>query len=178
MLSIKEKIELNKITYDKLHSELKSLSTFNNVYFIYLGFIGAYFFQIVSHILSIDYNSLSNIDLTIYLFFSFAFVLVLFSLTNFLNLIIPRYSAYDLLPKEYYSELYEDIHFWIKDNSLSRDAKHETKEEYLLTLERANEINFELIKAKKDYRYFSLIFALLSLLPYLITIIIYSVNHE
>ena len=178
MLSIDEKLQLNKIAYDKLHAELKSLSSFNSIYFIYLGFIGVYFFQIATHIFRIDYSSLSNVDLVIYLFSCLTFVLILFSVINFLNLIIPRYSAYDLLPKEYYGELFSEIDSWIKENSLSKDAKDETKEEYLMTLEKANDINFDLIKAKKDYRYFSLIFALLSLIPYLVTIIIYGVNYE
>lgn len=178
MITIEEKIELNKITYDKLQAELKSLSSFNSLYFIYLAFIGVYFLKLTTHIFKIDFTSLTHIDLAIYVFYIFTFVLVLFSLANFLNLIIPRYSAYDLLPKEYYSDLYNEIDAWIKENNLSKNPKTETQEEYLSTLEKANSINFELIKAKKDYRYLSLIFAISSILPYLITIIIFGVNYE
>ncbi len=68
--------------------------------------------------------------------------------------------------------MYNKVSIWAKKNK--KDAINETKEAYLELLEEAVENNFTLYKKKRYYLYKSIKFALISIIPYFIAMLIFK----
>jgi len=172
MFTINSKIEANKERLEKLRSELKEIQQINTLYLIYLGFIGLYFFDYTNKLAKVFQND----DLCNEIWFTLSYVttliLLCISIYFFIRLLIPKYVAHDLLPKEVYTDLKKEIKNWIKDEDLKYKVKKETKLSYLETLEDAVDINFQLLILKKGYAYKLVLFAMLSILPYILSILI------
>lgn len=161
----------------ELRSELKDIQTFNTSYFIYLAFIFYYLEKVTFYVLNIDFDTLSNINLSLYVFYSFTVILLICSFVNFVRLVTPNDTAFDLLPKQVYDDYFLETESWIKRTEKELDPINETNESYLITLERANTINFLLLKHKRNLKFLVIVLAIVSIIPYTITIIIFGVAN-
>tara|TARA_R110001599_G_scaffold24835_1_gene89146 strand:+ start:911 stop:1438 length:528 start_codon:yes stop_codon:yes gene_type:complete len=172
MFTTDSQIEANKERLEKLREELKDIQQINTLYLIYLGFVGIYFFDYTKKLITVFENQ--NVCAEIWFAISYSITLILLgiSIYFFIRLLIPKYVAHDLLPKEVYNELRKEIEEWIEEENRSLDTLEETKLSYLETLEDAVDSNFQLYITKKGYAYKLILFAMLSIIPYILSILI------
>jgi len=171
MFTLDSKIVLNKERLEKLRSEIQGIQNINTLYLIYLGFIGLYFFDFTERLIILWNQEVIFEEWKFFLSYGLAIFLLAVSVFYFIQLVIPKYVAHDLLPKEVYNDLKNEVQDWIQRKGVEKDIEIETKESYLETLEDAVSHNFDLYIEKKRYAFRLIIFALLSLIPYIIAIL-------
>lgn len=169
---IDSKIEQNR---DRLRFDYENLRNLQNSYgyiVIYLSFIGLTFFDFVKYLKTINYCCLEfwSILFLISLLISLAFIV--YTILQFLKLFIPKYVAHDKLPEFLYKDMYKKVSEWaIKNN---KDPENEVKESYLNLLEKAVENNYKLYINKRLLLYKTIRIALISLIPYFASMILFN----
>ena len=142
------------VLYQKVFERL------TNIILIYSA-IGIFLIPLIQHMIAADVKGTM-----FYVIFAVFVILLLTSLVYFVRLLLPVDIAYLDPPKKYYESYKADLEFLNIGN-------HETVNDslrgsYILDLENAIEINSRAFRKKNSYFYNALLFALLSVVPYII----------
>jgi hypothetical protein len=167
------KIELNK---ERLKHDFENLRNVQNSYgyiVIYLSFIGLTFFDFVKFIKTMDYCNLNFMNIFFLLSLIISIFYIIYTLRLFYKLFIPREVAHDKLPNFIYTSMLTEVTDWAKKNN--KNAEEETKNAYLDLLEKAVENNFKLYIKKRLLIYKTIKVALISLIPYFVSMILFNI---
>lgn len=165
------KIAANK---ERLKHDLDNLRNIQISYgyiVVYISFYGLSFVDFLDYIKGIDWSCLSIIQFILLLLLLTTILLFCMTIYHFTRLFIPRTVFHDKLPEFVYKDMFSKITDWAQRHN--KDPEIENKEAYLELLEKAVKGNFDLYVQKRGILYKSIQFALFSLLPYIIAIIIY-----
>jgi len=166
------KIELNKERLKQDYNNLRNLQNSYGYIVIYLSFIGLTFFEFIKHLRSIDFCNLDWLNLIFIIGLIISIIFIIYTILIFLKLFIPRQVAHDKLPKFLYTTMLRKVTDWANDNN--KDPEEETKKAYLDLLEKAVENNFRLYIYKRQLIYKTIKIALISLIPYFVTMILFN----
>lgn len=158
----------NRLKYD--YDNLKNIQNAYGYFIIYISFLGLTFFDFIDHIKSINYYNLSLINSIFIICIIISLICIAFCFTYFIKLFFPQEVAHDKIPYDIYDTMYKKIKTWATKKN--KNPENETKEAYLELLEKAVKNNFELYKKKRVNLFKSIKFALYSLIPYFITMLI------
>ncbi|MCK4664956.1 MAG: hypothetical protein KAT68_18950 [Bacteroidales bacterium] len=169
---IDTKIDLNKerLKYD--YENLRNLQNSYGYIVVYLSFIGLTFFDFIKHLKTIDYCNFDYMNLIFIISLLVSLVFIFYAIFQFLKLFIPRKVAHDKLPNYIYNTMYNKVSTWAKKNN--KNPEEEAKLAYLELLEKAVEINFKLYINKRLLLYKTIKFALISLIPYFVSMILFN----
>lgn len=169
---IDSKIKQNK---ERLKNDYNNLRNIQNSYgyiVVYLSFIGLTFFDFIDYLNTIDLCVINLWHFTFLLCLTVALSFIYLTLHHFIWLFIPRKVAHDKLPKFIYTNLYDDVASWAEKHK--KNPEEEIKMAYLHLLEDAVENNYHLYIKKRYKLYKSIKFALISLIPYFLSMVIYT----
>lgn len=171
---IDSKIAQNKerLKYD--HENIRNLQNAYGYIVIYLSFIGLTFFDFIKYLSDLNLKSCKTIDIVFIILVIASMLLIIITLIFYINLFLPKKIAHDKLPKFIYSKMFKEVGDWAKRNN--KNPEKETKEAYLELLERAVQNNFKIYAYKRNMLYRSIVFALLSFIPYFIAMILYNLK--
>jgi hypothetical protein len=174
---IDSKIKENR---ERLRFDLERIEKISNnypFYLIFISFIGIYIFDFIVkafYIVNLDLNTYSILFLCT---LGLSLILIIFSIIYFILLFLPQKTAHDFLPKEIYVDYKNEIEDWISnENNPELIPEDELKKSYLETLEIAVEDNFNLYTRKRSLYFKTIIWGLLSLIPYIVSIVLYKSN--
>lgn len=169
---IDSKIEQNKerLKYD--YENLRNLQNSYGYIVIYLSFIGLTFFDFIKYLKTINYCKLTCPNLIFLVSLIISLVFISYTIYIFLKLFMPQVVAHDKLPNYIYNTMYDSVSEWAK--KYNKDPDNETKQAYLDLLEKAVEHNFKLYITKRLLLYKTIKIALISLIPYFISMILYN----
>jgi len=85
---------------------------------------------------------------------------------------MPQNVAHDKLPNYIYNTMYNEVSTWAKKHN--KNTEEETKQAYLEMLEKAVKNNFNLYIKKRLLLYKTIKFALISLVPYFVSMILFN----
>lgn len=169
---IDTKILQNKerLKYD--YDNLRNLQNSYGYIVIYLSFIGLTFFDFVNYLKIINYCKLTCYNMLFLVSLMISLVFIIYTTYVFLQLFMPKTVAHDRLPKYIYYTMHESVSEWAK--KYNKDPDNEVKLAYLDLLEKAVEHNFKLYIMKRLLLYKTIKFALISLIPYFISMILFN----
>jgi hypothetical protein len=154
-------IEISEKRWEQYTSAYqKVLERLTNVILIYSA-VSFFLFPLIKTIFSGNYAGW-----IVYLSFTFFVLLFLASLFYTIKLLIPVEVAYLENPKKYYGEI--RLEYEEKDENNQEMVIKLLKASYISELESALETNERVFKLKSSFYYNSLMFALLSAVPYVI----------
>jgi|TARA_B110000967_G_C18647467_1_gene441599 hypothetical protein len=155
-------------------SRIEALQQSYPLYFAYLAFIGLFIFDFLKQWLSITQLEFS-ISLVIFFLSSIlTLIFLVVSISHFVKLIYPLEIAHEPVPEKIYKEHYKSIEEWTKRQD-GLNLEEQFNESYLELLETAVSENFVIFKQKRKDRYEMILFALISILPYIIAIISFKI---
>jgi hypothetical protein len=169
---IDTKIDLNKerLKYD--YENLRNLQNSYGYIVVYLSFIGLTFFDFIKYLKTINYCNIDYLNLIFMISLIISLIFIFYTIQQFLKLFIPRKVAHDKLPNFVYNTMYDKVSAWAK--KYNKDPEEETKQAYLELLEKAVENNFNLYIKKRVLLYKTIKFALISLIPYFVSMILFN----
>ena len=170
--NIDSKIEMNKQRLKSDYDNLRNLQNSYGYFVIYLSFIGLTFFDFVQHIKKIDFSNLNNWNYAFLIILGISLIFICHTIQLFLRLFIPKEVAHDRIPQFVYETMYNKVSIWAKKNN--KDPMEETRLAYLELLEKAVKNNFRLYHHKRNLIYKTIKYALISLIPYFILMILFN----
>ena len=169
---IDTKIDLNKerLKYD--YENLRNLQNSYGYIVVYLSFIGLTIFDFIKYLKTINYCHIDYLNLIFIISLLISLIFIFYTIQQFLKLFIPRNVAHDKLPIFIYKTMYDKVSAWAK--KYNKDPEEEVKQAYLELLEKAVENNFNLYIKKRLLLYKTIKFALISLIPYFVSMILFN----
>lgn len=142
------------VLYQKVFERL------TNIILIYSA-LGIFLIPLIQYMIAADVKGT-----VFYVIFTLFVVLLLTSLVYFVRLLLPVDIAYLDPPKKYYESFKSELEFLIIGNE--ETVNDSLRGTYILDLQNAIEINSRAFRKKNSYFYNALLFALLSVVPYVI----------
>lgn len=158
----------NRLIFD--YGNLRYIQNAYGYFVVYISFLGLTFFDFIDYLKLIDYCNLSCINTTFIVCIISSLICITYCFYYFIKLFYPQEVAYDKIPFDIYHTMYNKVKLWATKKN--KNAENETKEAYLELLEKAVKNNFELYKKKRIILFKSIKFALYSLIPYFIAMLI------
>lgn len=156
-------IELNLKRLEEYNASLqKVLDRFPNIILIYSG-LGIFLISLIQHLIDADIKGW-----LFYLIFAIFALALLTSLCYFVKLLLPAKIAYLDPPEKYY----KDYRIQIESDYPSDKKKvdESLKGSYILEIENAIAVNYQVFRQKSSFYYNALAFALITVIPYIMCI--------
>lgn len=179
--TLEGKIEENRRFLRETQDKYEKIRNYYPLFFIYVGFMGVYTFDILTYILTTIFTGsvffLSSLFLAHVLFFGYTFYL-------FSKILILKSLYHENLPKVNYKE-YEEKLIQPKTNDTIETNEVEEKnrklyeaelEDYLSVLEKSNEHNFNVYESKKLVLSKVIKYAIYSFVLYISLITFYKIQ--
>jgi hypothetical protein len=164
-------ISINQKRLEEYNAYLqKVLERLTNIILIYSG-LGIFLVPVIQHVMNRDIRS--EIFYLIFIVFS---ALLIVSLIYFVRLILPVQIAYLDPPEKYYKDFRQLSELDYPGDQIKVDQS--LKGSYILELERAIDVNYQVFRRKSSFFYNALLWALLAVIPFVICIVFHLTSKR